>query len=184
MGIFSPVLVGDRIFFASNDRFVYTVDGQSGNAAMCQGEFLPIIKRFDMTSMIEFSCPHCNATREISPQYAGQSGPCAQCGNTITIPGDMPHVPQCQNRDSEPDAATRMLIPVGRSLWAIAAGYLGLFSLIPIIAPLAILVSIIAIISIKKNPKLHGMGRAIFGLVMGCLMSAFLLLFLFTVALQ
>jgi hypothetical protein len=70
-------------------------------------------------------------------------------------------------------AVERMLLPVGRSGWAIAAGYLGLFSLIVLPAPIALIVSIIAISDIRKSraavhPK-HGMGRAIFGLVMGIL---------------
>lgn len=69
------------------------------------------------------------------------------------------------------DAGIRLLIPVGRSAWAIAAGYLGLFSLIVFPAPLALIISIIAIRDIrrsKNSPKVkHGMGRAIFGLVMG-----------------
>jgi len=65
----------------------------------------------------------------------------------------------------------RMLLPVGRSGWAIAAGYLGLFGLIIIPAPIALIVSIIAFIDIRKSkntgkPK-HGMGRAIFGLIVG-----------------
>lgn len=67
----------------------------------------------------------------------------------------------------------RMLLPVGRSWWAIAAGYLGLFSLIVLPAPAALLVSLVAIWDIRRSkssphPK-HGMGRAIFGLVMGIL---------------
>ena len=60
-----------------------------------------------------------------------------------------------------------MLLPVGRSGWAIAAGYLGLISVLLFPAPFAIVCSAIAISHLKKNPKLHGMGRAIFGLVMG-----------------
>ncbi len=64
-----------------------------------------------------------------------------------------------------------MLIPVGRSGWAIAAGYLGLLGLFIVPAPLALIVSIIAIMKIRKSkdsakPK-HGMGRAIFGLIVG-----------------
>lgn len=67
----------------------------------------------------------------------------------------------------------RMLLPVGQSLLAIAASYLGLFSLFVLPAPIAVIVSIIAIFDIRKskrlgNPK-YGMGRAIFGLVMGLL---------------
>ena len=67
------------------------------------------------------------------------------------------------------DAGMRMLLPVGRSGWAIAAGYLGLVSIIGCPAPIAVIVSIIAIRDIKSHPERHGMGRAIFGLVMGLL---------------
>jgi hypothetical protein len=78
-------------------------------------------------------------------------------------------------------AAMRALLPVGRSAWAIAAGYLGLFSLIVFPAPVSIIISIIAILDIRKSkssehPK-HGMGRAIFGLIMGLVGTAVLLSF-------
>ncbi|MDA9831420.1 DUF4190 domain-containing protein, partial [Akkermansiaceae bacterium] len=84
-----------------------------------------------------------------------------------------PSIPSAQP-DSQAlgdSAGIRMLLPVGRSGWAIAAGYLGLFGLIIIPAPIALIVSIIAIIDIRKSkntgkPK-HGMGRAIFGLIVG-----------------
>ena len=72
------------------------------------------------------------------------------------------------------NAGIRMLIPVGRSGWAIAAGYLGLFSFIVFPAPIALIVSIIAIGDIKRHPERHGMGRAIFGLIMGVLGTALL----------
>lgn len=69
------------------------------------------------------------------------------------------------------DTAIRFLIPVGRSVWAIAAGYLGIFSIILIPAPISLVVSLIAIRDLRRSkftakPKL-GMGRAVFGLVMG-----------------
>ena len=67
------------------------------------------------------------------------------------------------------DAGMRMLLPVGRSGWAIAAGYLGLISVLMFPAPFAILCAVLAIRDIRKNPEKHGMGRAIFGLVMGVL---------------
>ena len=35
---------------------------------------------------IPFACPHCGLQTSVADQYAGQSGPCAGCGNTITIP--------------------------------------------------------------------------------------------------
>lgn len=76
------------------------------------------------------------------------------------------------------DAGTRMLIPVGRSGWAIAAGYLGLFSLVLLPAPISLIVSLVAIREIRRSrgtsqPK-YGMGRAAFGLVMGILGTALL----------
>ena len=71
------------------------------------------------------------------------------------------------------DAGMRMLLPVGRSPWAIVAGYAGLLSIIPIFAPLALLTGAVAIFDIKNNPEKHGMGRAIFGLVMGLLFTLF-----------
>ncbi len=67
------------------------------------------------------------------------------------------------------DAGVRLLIPVGRSGWAISAGYLGLFSILMVPSPFAIIVSVIAMWDIRKHPERHGMGRAIFGLVMGVL---------------
>jgi hypothetical protein len=36
-------------------------------------------------------------------------------------------------------------------------------------APFAIITGIVAILDIRKNPKKHGMGRAIFGIVTGVL---------------
>jgi hypothetical protein len=36
---------------------------------------------------ISYSCPHCGKQFSVADQFAGQSGPCASCGKTITIPG-------------------------------------------------------------------------------------------------
>ena len=86
------------------------------------------------------------------------------------------------------DAGIRMLLPVGRSGWAIAAGYLGLFSLIILPAPLALIISIIAMRDIKKSratatPK-YGMGRAVFGLIMGVLGTGLILTLLVSLLLK
>ena len=72
------------------------------------------------------------------------------------------------------DLIIRLVLPVGRSLWAIAAGYVGLFSVLLIPAPLALLLGVVAIIDIKRHPKKHGMGRAIFAVVMGVLFTVLL----------
>jgi hypothetical protein len=63
------------------------------------------------------------------------------------------------------NAGMRVILPVGQSGWAIAAGYLGLL-IFP--GPLAIVISIIAWLDIRKSklsgtPK-HGILRVIVGL--------------------
>lgn len=82
-----------------------------------------------------------------------------------------PPLPQASSGGLGDDAGMRLLIPVGRSGWAIAAGYLGLFSFVLIPAPISLIVSIIAIRDIRRSRGTakvkHGMGRAVFGLVMG-----------------
>ena len=66
------------------------------------------------------------------------------------------------------DAGMRMILPVGRSGWAIAAGYLGLLSLgCFILGPVAILCSVMAMRDMKLHPERHGMGRVITGFVLG-----------------
>jgi prepilin-type processing-associated H-X9-DG protein len=35
---------------------------------------------------IPFTCPHCGLRTEVSDEFAGQSGPCAGCGRTVTVP--------------------------------------------------------------------------------------------------
>lgn len=74
------------------------------------------------------------------------------------------------------DAGIRMLLPVGRSGWAIAAGYLGLISVLMVPAPFALICSIVAIRDIKRHPDRHGMGRAIFGLIMGLIFTLLLVI--------
>ena len=35
---------------------------------------------------IDYSCPHCGKQFSVADQYAGQTGPCAACGKSMTIP--------------------------------------------------------------------------------------------------
>ncbi len=35
---------------------------------------------------IPFTCPHCQTASLVNDEYAGQSGPCRQCGAQITVP--------------------------------------------------------------------------------------------------
>jgi hypothetical protein len=69
----------------------------------------------------------------------------------------------------------RMILPVGRSGWAIAAGYLALFSVLLVPAPFALGTGIAALYDIKKNPVKLGKGRAIFGIAMGGIFTALFL---------
>ena len=129
-------------------------------------------------------CNKCGTLQQVPPHYIGQEVKCTQCGVTFTAAnaanGSFPqHPPQQQSLGD--NAGVRLLLPVGRSGWAIAAGYLGLFGLIVIPAPLALIVSIIAILDIQNSktttkPK-HGMGRAIFGLIVGVVGSLILAFF-------
>lgn len=100
----------------------------------------------------------------------------------MTNPPEMPQTPRQQNLVNQPlgqQAGMRILLPVGRSGWAIAAGYLGLFGLLILPAPLALIISIVAIIDIQKSKKTsnrkHGMGRAVFGLIVGIIGTLLLL---------
>jgi len=69
----------------------------------------------------------------------------------------------------EDSALLRMVVPIGRSWLAIAAGYLGLFALLLVPAPLALIVGVLAILDLRRHPEKHGMGRAVFGVVAGLL---------------
>lgn len=35
---------------------------------------------------IPFTCPHCGLETNVADEYAGQSGPCSRCGNTVLVP--------------------------------------------------------------------------------------------------
>ncbi len=39
---------------------------------------------------IQFTCPHCQTEMNVDDRFAGSSGPCRNCGQTITIPGTAP----------------------------------------------------------------------------------------------
>lgn len=70
--------------------------------------------------------------------------------------------------------AMRMIVPIGRSILAIAAGYAGLFAVLIFPAPIALILGVLGVLDIKKHPEKHGMGRAVFAIIMGALFSAVL----------
>jgi len=70
-----------------------------------------------------------------------------------------------------PEPWLRWLLPVGRSGWAIAVGYLGFLSFFPFFGYITILLSILAIGDLRKHRNKSGWGRVIFGLVVAIPMS-------------
>jgi hypothetical protein len=96
---------------------------------------------------------------------------CPFCGEV-----QFEHRPRRSDRDSGTDEAVRWLIPIDRSGWAIASGYCGLLACFPFVGLLfgilGIVTGILALQHSKRNPRLGGQGRAIFGIVMGGLAGA------------
>ena len=81
--------------------------------------------------------------------------------------------PQAQATDANSDPL-RFVIPVNPSVWAVAAGYLGLFSVLCVFGPFALFAGIMGLRDIKNNPGKTGKGRAWFGIVMGAVGTGFL----------
>lgn len=106
-------------------------------------------------------CSRCGKPVQVQATF------CGACGNPVR-PGVA----------APPDAALRMLLPIGRSGWAIAAGYLGLFSPIAIFAPFAVVCGILALRDLEKHPEKVGRGRAWFGIIAGALFTLLLVAFL------
>ena len=82
-------------------------------------------------------------------------------------------------KSKQNNESLRMLLPIDRSPYAIAAGYFGLLSILIVFAPLAIFFGIMGIYDIQKNKDKYGMGRCVFGIVSGgivCLMMLISLL--------
>ena len=98
---------------------------------------------------------------------------CNSCDSTNIVGVDTSDSSNKQTRQS--DAAMRILLPVNRSGYSIAAGYLGLISILLIPAPFALLFGLLGVRDIKSNSDKHGMGRAIFGIAMGSIFSILLL---------
>ena len=89
-----------------------------------------------------------------------------------------PVINKRSTKSSESDVTMRILLPVNRSGYSIAAGYLGLISILLIPAPFALLFGLLGVRDIKSNSDKQGMGRAIFGIAMGAIFSILLLFFI------
>lgn len=73
---------------------------------------------------IHFVCPHCGVATDTEDKYAGQTGPCANCGQSITIAapdGDVQ--PPSSNVASTVAIAVVVLLVIGGLIaWAVMAG--------------------------------------------------------------
>jgi hypothetical protein len=116
------------------------------------------------------------AVAELSNQSVGVAPPPLPPGaRTVPYASPVQSFPGQSAKDIGQDAGMRMLLPVGRSGWAIASGYLGLFSFFPCIGVVtgiaAVITGLVALRDIKQNPQRHGLGRAWFGIIAGILFT-------------
>jgi hypothetical protein len=103
----------------------------------------------------------CTRCGFVSPP--GPAAACAQCGAPFTMGAD---------------PVVRAILPVGRTALSIVAGYLGLGALFCFPAPFALAVGIWAVVDLKKRPGMHGMGRAVFGIVTGAVGTVLMVLWI------
>lgn len=86
--------------------------------------------------------------------------------NTYVLKAE--HVPLL-NANVQAIDASAALAPKQRSGWAVAAGYLGLCSIVLAPGPFALIAGIIGVRDLKAHPEKGGMAGAVFGIVMGSL---------------
>jgi hypothetical protein len=93
-----------------------------------------------------------------------------------------PPPPLIQQRQSLPpqpagqvDPALGVLVPLGVDPMALIAGYVGLFSIVLVPAPVALLLGLMALGRLKADPKARGAGRAWFAVIAGAIGSIGLL---------
>lgn len=73
---------------------------------------------------VRFTCPHCGRETIVADQYIGQTGPCAGCGETITIPGEAQSVQAVPDTAAGPGKSSAAVIIV-----VVMAAVLGLLLL-------------------------------------------------------
>lgn len=138
-------------------------------------------------------CPNCGSKN--SPQAAmcqacqgplplfGQGVFCPSCGTPASKDAVM--CPACQGPMplfagqapimERSDRALGAIVPVGVNWLALLAGYLGLFSVLGVVGPFALVCGVLALRELKRAPHERGRVRAWVGVVMGTLGTGLLL---------
>ena len=147
-------------FYMKNQEQVGPLDWEQLTAAAREGRLLP------NDAVWTQGMPQWQAAGSVAGLFAMQTQQAFAYGSQGYV------VPPSQNNT---DPLLRMALPIGRSWWAIAAGYFGLFSLIILPAPIALLLGIAALADIRRHPEKLGKGRAIFGVIMGLLGTGILI---------
>ncbi len=128
-----------------------------GLGLQCSGE----LAKFEVRQMSENEGPSSGdlndlQAKSIPPVMANQS-----------VPPLMHEYPRGNLQPPPPDETMKYLIPVNPSAWAVVAGYVGLFSVLALPAPFAIITGIVALRDLKKNPTKSGHVRAWFAIIIG-----------------
>jgi hypothetical protein len=126
--------------------------------------FKPFFGGFSMAAEEDTkACPYCGET------IKRMAVKCRWCGTVLDEEEAEARNPG--RSEAEVSEVDRWLMPVGRSGWAIAAGYLGLLAMFPLLGLLcgigAVFTGFRALRDCREHPRLGGRGRAIFGIVMG-----------------
>ena len=107
---------------------------------------------------------------------AATAAKCRFCGHYLD--------PSLKPRSSGGSPLTDTVLPTNMPWSAIASLYLGLASFLMIFAPFSVIVSIIALATLKKHPEMNGRGRAWFGLIAGIIMTGFLIVMIVAIAME
>jgi hypothetical protein len=149
--------------------------------------------------LIHLQCPQCGNHLAIPDAYAGWQGQCQHCGGSLVVPGQggappappggsgfMPgpapqqgaggpsgvYIPPQAQGPRPPGHAMDGLIPT-RNPAALAAYYMGVFGLIPVVGallgPAAAVAGVIGWRNARLHPENKGKAHAIVGVVLGAL---------------